>query len=452
LSREKITSWKNIYSLAWPHAVMNILFTLLMLVDIYWVGDWGGDDPITAISLCGPIIWAIQSGAMFIFYGLLSQVSRCVGSNNLKTSAQISHQGLIVGFVLGSVIAFLGFTTSDAMLSFYKTLAEIHDMAVIYLKIMTATSPMYYFFMAIYAIFSSNNNTTDPMFMTLAAWFINLILDPLLIYGIGPFPELGIEGAAMASFASYTVATLLFFFVFKNKLKQYAPIEGFSSFKPDWTIIKQIIKIGTPASIDGISRPISAIVLMKVVALYGKIVVAAFGIAVRLVSINWIILGGINIAVSSLVGQNLGAKSIKGAKQVVHKAWKFSMFFQVLISALLMLFSENLSAIFSTSPETIKETSLILTIFSIGTLADVYIAVYGGALKGAGDTARAMISSLFANWIFKLPASFILYYYFKGEIIVIYWIIAISLPAEGLFNFFWYRMGAWKRKEITISK
>ena len=198
---------------------MNVLFTLLMLVDIYWVGDWGGDNPITAIALCGPIIWAIQSGSMFIFYGMLSQISRCVGSNNLRASAKISHQGIIVGIALGSIIALLGFTTSDPLLALYNTSEEIHQMAVIYLKLLTATSPMYYFFMAIYAIFSSHNNTRDPMFMTLAAWIINLVLDPLLIYGIGPFPELGIEGAALATFISYTAATLLFFLFFQKKLK-----------------------------------------------------------------------------------------------------------------------------------------------------------------------------------------------------------------------------------------
>ena len=229
-------------------------------------------------------------------------------------------------------------------------------------------------------------------------------------------------------------------------------MNGLSTFKPNKTIINEIIKIGTPASIDGISRPISAIVLMSVIAQYGNIVVASFGIAVRLVSINWIILGGINIAVSSLVGQNLGAKSISGAKEVVYKTWKFSMLFQIFISGMLILFSQFFSSIFSTTPETIKETSIILTILSIGTIADVYIAVYGGALKGAGDTARAMASSIFANWIFKLPASFFIYYFLNGEAAIIYWIIAISIPAEGLFNLFWYKKGAWESKKINFSE
>ena len=187
MNKPNITSWKTIWSLAWPHAVMNMLFTFLMLVDIYWVGDWGGDDPINAISICGPIIWTFQSASMFIFHGMLSMISRCVGSGDKRNATLISHQGIMVGLFIGGIIALFGVMLSDPILNLYQSTRSIHTMGVIYLKIILGTNPMFFLFMAIYAVFSAHNNTKDPMFMSLTAWALNMILDPLLIYGFGTY-------------------------------------------------------------------------------------------------------------------------------------------------------------------------------------------------------------------------------------------------------------------------
>jgi len=449
--RKDLTSWKTIWGLAWPHSVENILFTLLLLVDLYWVGQWKGDDPISAISLVGPIIWTVQSAALFIFYGMLAMISRSVGSGDFDTAKRISHQGLVIGFVLGLIVGLGGIMLIDPILSLYSVSGHIKEMAGRYLFIMFLGIPVYYFYMALYAVFSGNSNTKDPMFLAAIAWLVNFVLDPVLILGWGIFPSMGITGAALATFIAYMAALLGFFTFFQKPVKKYVPITSISDLKPDWKIIREIFKIGAPAGLNGISRPLSATVLMGLIAFFGTEVLAAFGIVVRIISINWIYLGGLNIAVSTLVGQNLGAGSVAGAQKTVFKTWYIGIIAQLVFSGFMIIFNTELVSLFATSEKTITAASYILIAFALGTVADVFIAVYGGALNGAGDTFRAMISSVSANWIFKLPLCYGAYYFFGYGAVVIYWVVALSIPFEGLLNYFWYRRGAWKNKKFDLG-
>jgi Na+-driven multidrug efflux pump len=423
--KSSLTSWSKIWSIAWPHSIENILFTLLLLVDLYWVGNWGGDDPISAVAIVGPVIWTIHSAALFVFYGVLSMISRCVGSGDNKSAIVIGHQGLLVGVSVGGAIGILGILFADPLIMLYKTSATVHEMAVDYLTILFMGNPIYYLYMGLYAIFSAHSNTKDPMLLTLIAWIVNFTLDPLLIYGWSIIPAMGIRGAAWASFISYVVAFIGFIIFFQKPMKIYTPITGISNFKPRWAIIKEIIRIGTPASINGFSRPLSATILMGIVAMY--------------------------IAVASLVGQNLGAHSIRGAQTTVVKTWILGNIFQIFFTGVLILFSIEFVSLFTPSAPTIDEASYLLVALALGTLADVFIAVYGGALNGAGDTMKAMSSSVLANWIFKLPLSYLFFCFYKSSATPIYWIVAISLPVEGIANYLWYLRGSWKTKALNIK-
>jgi putative MATE family efflux protein len=430
---------------------MNLLFTLLMLVDIYWVALWGGDDPVSAIAICGPLIWTVQNSSMFIFYGIMSMVSRCVGAKDRENATIISHQGLVLGFFLGILFSIVIITLADRLLMFYFISERIHLMARDYLIILSLTNPFFYLFMSIYAVFSSHNNTMHPMYISLGAWLCNLVLDPILIFGLGPIPSMGIRGAAWATTISYFLGTASFFLFFKKYLHDFVPFTGIRDLLPRWKVLGEIIKIGAPASINGVSRPLSATVLMGLISHLGRDAVVAFGVAVRIVSINWIFLGGFSVAVASLVGQSLGAGSVARAQDTVRKTLLAGVIIQIFLSLMVFLLRTPLAAAFTGSAATTAETALLLAIFAVCTVTDVNIAVHGGALNGAGDTARAMTSSLLANWVYKLPACYAAYYLFGAPAVVIYWLVGLSLPAEGLLDLLWYRLGSWKKKKILVQ-
>jgi len=444
------TSWKRIWSLAWPHSIENILFTLLLLVDLFWVGTWGGDDPLSAVTITGPIIWSIQSLSMFIFFGMLSNITRYIGSNEKERAALFGEQGVILALISGVLISAAGIFASPYLLKLYGAQSSVSIMAEGYLSIVLGGIPFFFLYMAFYAIFSSNNNTKDPMYLSFIAWLVNFILDPILIFGFWIIPPMGIEGAALATVISYIIAFLGFAFFLRHKAMKYIHI-GKNLLKINFSVFKEIIRIGVPAGINGISRPLSATVIMGIITLYSVDVIAAFGIGVRIISINWIYLGGLNIAVSTLVGQNLGAQNIAGAKEVVKKILSVAIVIQLIISSAMIIFSNEIVSLFSSSSGTIKESVFFLRLLALGTLADVLIAVCGGALNGAGDTKRAMSSSLIGNWVFKIPAAMIVYYYIDSAAMWQYVIVVISLPVEGLINLFWYIKGSWTKVKIGLT-
>jgi len=446
-----LTSAKKIWSIAWPNAVTHILFILLHLVDLFWVGKWGGDAPINAMAIVGPFILAIQGGANLVFFGMLAMISRFAGSNDKKSAATVGRQGILVALFIGLMIAMAGILWSDVILRVYKTTPEINSMAVDYMTILFAGNLIFFLYMAFFAIFSSYGNTKVPMLMTLIAWAVNFALDPIFIFGWFGLPSMGIKGAAWATFISYVAAFIGFVIFFWKPLLRYVPISGIKDFRPHWRVIKEIIRIGAPASVSGISRPLSTTAIMIIVTQLGTTVVAAMGIVIRIASIIWVYLGGLSTASSSLVGQNLGAGDPKGAQQTVFRTWSIGITVQLVITSLFLFYSRELVSIFTHEPNTIQEASVFLKIMAFVSLADVFSAVYGGALNGAGDTFRAMTSSIIANWIYKIPVVFLVFYLFSHQVVMIYWVIALSLVIEGLIHFFWYKRGRWKTKIIRLD-
>jgi len=298
------------------------------------------------------------------------------------------------------------------------------------------------------AILQAKGDTKTPMIVFVFMNVINIILDPVLIYGLAFFPKLGFKGAALATtisniFAFLFMINIIFRKVFKrdfNLLKE--------SFKINIEVIWKIVKIGFFSAIQAIARPITGLAMFIIAAWEGTEALAAFTVGGKMFSLVFIFLTGLNMAISVLVGQNIGKRDIGAAEGIISDGLKLAAINMIVFAIPYFIFAKYLMLLFTQDMVVVDIGVSYLRITYIGILFVIFPMVYGGAFIGAGDTAPPMIASLAANWLFKLPFAILFSRNLGLGANGVWTAISISVIVEALITIFWFRKGSWKYKEV----
>jgi len=294
------------------------------------------------------------------------------------------------------------------------------------------------------------------MLVNVAVVLLNAVLDPLFIFApaglqlgglaVGWFGW-GVNGAAIAAALSGAVGCALFLTV-SLLLQRPAPRPPAGRFTPSAAELWHMLRVGTPASVSMIARPLSTFLLLKVIASFGTAALAAFGIAMRSFSVNWIPYSGINAAVSTLVGQNLGARDIGEAERAVGRGLVLTTLLGVFFCLLYFGFAREIIAAFDREPAVIAAGVPFLQLIAVSFLFSGPMLPLVSAMNGAGDTKPPMIVAFLANWPIKLPLSWALALPFGWGIDGVWIGMFVSIIFEAIVMAVWYRGGAWKSKKV----
>jgi len=209
-----------------------------------------------------------------------------------------------------------------------------------------------------------------------------------------------------------------------------------------------MLRIGTPASITMIARPLSTFLLLKVVATFGTTAIAAFGIAIRTLGVNWIPYSGIHVAVSALVGQSLGAHRVDEAERVVHRGVAITAVLGVLFCVLYYLWAREIMLAFDSDPAVVRAGASFLKLIALSFLFSGPMFPLASAMNGAGDTQPPMIVAFLANWAVKLPLAYVLAVPVGLGVDGVWQAMFISIAFEAVVLFGWYRRGTWKHRTV----
>ncbi|MEJ6062951.1 MATE family efflux transporter, partial [Aliivibrio salmonicida] len=325
-----------------PMVFGMVAILLFNLVDTFFISLLG-TDALAAVSFTFPVTFAVNCITMGIGVGLSASIGRLLGQGNSKHAAQLTTHGLILAVILILIACSIGFFTIEPLFRLLgaedKLLPLIHQ----YMSIWYLTIPLLVIPMSSNSAIRATGDTTTPAKIMMLAGLINGVLDPLLIFGYGPFPELGIQGAAIASGISWFGALCASFYVLTRKVKLLAPPKP-SEIKQDW---HQILKIGSPAALSNALNPISGAILMMMLASQGTVAVASYGAAQRVESLMLLVMMALTSSLSPFVAQNLGAKQPERVKEAIFLAMKFSVIFQLFLYILIVPLSIPLSHLFS---------------------------------------------------------------------------------------------------------
>jgi len=438
-------SYRSLWILGWPVLINLGSHTLFSVVDLFWVHQLG-TDAVAAVALVGNIVFCMFGLSQIIYVGALSMIARRIGARHFQgenSASSIIVQAFQLGLVLGILIAGTGALLSVWIISLFEVNAALENFSVDYLLPMMWSFLPLFPAMAIAAVFTASGNTRTPMYIAVAVNLLNAALDPFLIFGWANFPALGVMGAGIASLICQSLGLVLFilafmFSKFPFKQSNIFKYRGISS----WPMM---LRIGIPSAAASITRPLSTLFLLKVIANFGTEGVAAFGITIRALSIIWLYHGALSTAVSTLCGQSLGRQDLDSIKVLEKNSIKLSLLLSAIFGSIYFFYAAEIIAIFEqNNAEVIALGVLFLHLLVIANLTSAPAIIWGAVLVGAGETRSPMFIAIQANWIIKLPLSWLFAIPFGWGIEGIWYAMFISIVYENMAIYFAYQRGKWK--------
>lgn len=430
----------SLAKLAWPIMVSQLMQTLYNLVDTIWVGRVGAN-AVAAISIGFPLVFlmiAIAAGLTIAGTAIIAQYK---GAGRDKEINKVLGQLFSFIGALSLVIAILGIIFSRKMITMMGAEQVIVNQASGYIRIIFAGVPFMFGFFIFSSILRGIGDTMTPAIMMFSSVVLNMILDPLLIFGVGFFPEYGVRGAAIATIFSRAVVTIIAFYMLlkgtkglKLKLK---------NIKPDLAIIKLIVKIGFPSSIEQSMIALGQLFMTTLVTSFGTMVLAAYGIVNRIISLPIILAFGLSAAATTMVGQNIGAEKKERAERTAVISMVTVFIALNIIGVVLILNPDFVIGIFNKAPDVLKYGSSYLRIvaFTFGFIG--IMSVGNGVFKGAGRTFPPMVIAIISQWVFRVACGYLFARVFNWQQAGLWWAIALANIGGAITVLIWLKMSNW---------
>ena len=439
----------KLVSLAVPLVAGNFLQTIYSLVDLFWVGRLGAD-AVAAVSIVFPTQWLLISMAMGVTIAGAALVSQWTGANQPERANFAAGQTLVLAGAISTFLAVVAYLARFALLNLLGATGSVFQPTLEYLSIIFWSVPFTFLFFAFRSALRGVGDTVRPMYLAIGSNVLNMVLDPLLILGWGPFPALGVAGAAWATLiARALVAVIGVWLLFSGRVAIKLKVKDL---RPDWPTIAQILRVGVPGGLDGAARSFSAVAMVAIVTRFGSEATAAYGIGIRVMSLVWTISGAIGQAVATGVGQNLGANKPARAVKV---AWTSTLGTLVLVGLAGLsaaLFAPSIVSVFVSSPDAIAEGTRFLRISGWGFGLGGALMVIQGAFHGAGRTGYSMTLSVLNRWVLRLPVAAFLAWGLSLGIRGVWWAYLLSDAAGFLIGAAWLQWGQWQQSLIAGEK
>ncbi|CAM4017858.1 MATE family efflux transporter [Gillisia limnaea] len=440
--------FNSLLSLALPIIFANILQTTYQLIDTFWLGRLGAN-AVAAVSLSFPVLFLVLSLGTGLTLAGTVMVSNYKGADNQKMVDFSSSQSVFLIFIISGLLAVLSYFSAGPLMNIIGAGPEIYDDSVAYFKVSSFGFIFLFMFFIFQSLMRGIGNVMLPVYIILITVFLNLVLDPLFIYGYGPIPGYGVAGAAWASVITQGISAVIGIAILlrgKHGIKI-----SFSSMYFDMKSLRKIFNLGFPASVEQSTRALGMTMMVIIVTSFGSEIVAAYGIGARILSLIVIPALGLGIATTSLVGQNIGARKIKRAEQVANLSNKIAFFGLTGLGIILFLVAEPLTAFFiPNDPDVIKDGALFIKIMapSFGLLG--VQQVMNGTFNGAGFTKASMLISIMSLWVVRFPLAYVLSYNTSLGYEGIWWSFPISNLIAAIAGYIYFKMGYWKIRAFRM--
>ncbi|MFN8177157.1 MAG: MATE family efflux transporter [bacterium] len=435
--------------LAGPVLVSRALHTLYGVADTFWVGRLG-PEAIAAVSTSTFALWTLYSIGDVLIGGVTALVSQAVGARRDEDAAATARAGFALALGLGAVVAALGWFGARPLFGALLNDPEVVEYGSDFLSLVSLLAPCFYVCFVAETVFRSCGDSRTPMLVMLAGVALNIALDPFLVLGLGPFPHLGVRGAAIATMIAETLVISAYAVLWlrgRFPLSLARHRRGALAARAD---VLAILRVGAPFAATGILFSVVYLVLSRIAGAFGAPTLAALGIVNRLESLNYLSAAAVGMAVSTMVGQNVGARRPDRAAVVADRGATVVTATSAVVSTAFLLFPDAIAAVFTSDPDALREGVVFLRIVAISQPMMCWEIVYGGAFTGTGRTLPPMLVSVLTSLVRVPLASYLAI----GRAIGpsgLWWVISLTAVARGVWVSAWFRGGGWRR-EIGLAR
>ncbi len=436
---------KAIFLLAVPMILEMVLESLFAVVDIYFVNQVGTAATSTVI-LTEASLTILYSVAWGLAMGVTALVARRAGEKHFTEAGHVAAQAIILATIFSIIISVIGFIFPKEILGFMGASPEVVKENFLFTQIMLSGNIVIMLLFVNNGIFRGIGNANIAMKTLLIANTINIILDPLLIKGLGPFPKLGVNGAAVATTIGRGCGVIYqLYFLFNGKALVKLVKKQFAI---SIQIMKHILNTSLGGMFQFLIGSCSWIFLAKLIAESGTAVTAGYGTAIRICIFTILPAWGLANAAATLVGQNLGAGQPERAEKSVWRTAFMALCFFAIVALVFFFFGKNLMLFFTSDAEAVQSGTQCLHILAIGYIFFAYGMIITQSFNGAGDTKTPTYINLFIFWLIQIPLAYFLAKFIKLGPTGVYMAIAIAESVLAVVSIIIFRKGKWKLVKV----
>ncbi len=433
------------FLLAVPMVLEMVMESIFAVTDIFFVSGLGAN-AVAVVGLTEAVITLLYAIAIGLSMAVTATVARRFGEKQYETANLVAGQTVLLGLAVASIVAFIGINYSATILNLMGATKEITELGADYASIMLGGSITILYLFLFNAIFRGAGDASVAMRSLWLANGINIVLDPMLIYGYGPFPEMGVTGAAVATNIGRGIGVIYQLYHLANTDNRINL--ALKHLKLSAAIMLRLIKTSLGGIAQFLIATASWVVLVKIISGYGSAAIAGYTIAIRIVMFTILPAWGLSNAVATLVGQNLGAGLADRAEQSVWKVAKYNVIFLVIVAVISIIFARPILMLFSQDAQVIEYGVECLRYISYGYGFFAIGMVVVQAFNGAGDTMTPTKINFFCYWLFQIPLAFVLANQLELGPTGVFLSITLAESLIALVGIWAFKKGGWRHKTV----
>jgi putative MATE family efflux protein len=440
--------FKSILKMGVPSMIGFLAGHIYYLVDMWWLARLPQEETaVAAVTIFSNVGWVFFSVNMLVGPGSVAVISRRYGEKEYDKAETAIKETFLLKWLFGMLCGILGYIFVEKIVYFAGARGETIVLAADYGRVIFLGLG---FSLCTYSIYTAMRGVANPnmaMAVMLGSTVLNLILDPLLIFGYLGFPKLGVVGAAVASVASYTITFLVgvsLFFMGVTNVKLHLH----SKVKMSLTTMKKIIKIGIPAWLGSLSFSGARLAIMPMIAIFGNSVIAAYGVGMQISSVGMSILVGIGLGLAALIGHNLGSNKKERAKKTGDQALLLGIAVMAVLGLIVLVLGRQIMGIYFNNAETIEYGYTLLLIMAVSFPFIGMFIMLEEVYTGVGLNTPAMIINIGHSWFLEIPAIFILTQVLGFNQNAVWWSMTAAIFISTVAFYLYYRRGQWLEAKV----
>lgn len=441
---------RTILGMAFPIMAGMALNSLYSLVNAFWLGkmETGAREALAAVGPSAALTFIVVAFGMGFGSGGTALVAQYTGARNPREADRAAGQTMLLLTVSSTAMAALMYLFAPLVLRLMQTPPEVMPQAVTYLRITLIGVPFTAFNIGYGSALRALGDTLTMVLVAFGANVVNFALSPPLIFGWGPIPAMGVQGAALVAAVS-TMLTALACLVLLHRGRAGLRLT-WRDFHPEWPLMRQIVRIGLPAGISMSSNSIGFLALQSMINSLGATVMGAFTVGSRMVEILGVPASALAVSAASVVGQALGAGKAQLARRAVHiSVWMFALG-MFLPYALVVLFGQGVARAFTHDEGIIMEAGRFFLLVPASNYFFNILMVVMAAFYGSGHTRPVMVISLLRQWVLRIPIALLLGFGFGMGSIGLYWGLVIGNVISAALAWWAFRTGEWDRAVVPV--
>lgn len=436
---------KAVFMLSIPMILEMLMESIFAIVDIFYVSQVSVN-AVATIGLTESVITLVYAVAIGLSMAATAIIARRIGEKDREGASQAAVQVIGLGIFVAAIISVIGICYPKEILGLMGGEVDLIEEGYGYTQVLLGGNVTIMLLFLINAIFRGAGDASIAMWASVLSNGLNIILDPMFIFGFGPIPAYGVEGAAIATTigrGTAVVFQLLVLFYGWSKIKV-----RFKDLVLRVAVMFNLIKV----SLGGIGQFLigtsSWVFLMRIMSEFGSEVLAGYTIAIRVMMFTLMPAWGMSNAAATLVGQNLGALKPQRAEDSVWKTGKYSAIFMGLVSVVYLIFAPEIISWFTQEIEVIKNGALCLRIIAAGYVFYGYGMVIINAFNGAGDTKTPTWINFICFWMLQLPFAYLMALTFDFGPVGVFLAITLAEVLITVIGILWFKKGYWKTVNV----